>query len=47
MLKNIPVFYLTAVPGPKVEKKMEETKADGYILKPFDLVDLEFLFEYL
>lgn len=46
-LKNIPVFYLTAVPGPKVEKKMEETKADGYILKPFDLVDLEFLFDYL
>ena len=47
LLKDIPVFYLTAVPGPKVEIKMEETKADGYILKPFDLVDLEFLFEYL
>jgi len=46
-LKEIPVFYLTAVPGPKVENKMEETKADGYILKPFNLVDLEFLFEYL
>jgi len=45
--KEIPVFYLTAVPGSKVEKKMEETKADGYILKPFNLVDLEFLFEYL
>jgi len=47
LLKDIPVFYLTAVPGPKVEIKMEETKADGYILKPFDLVDLDFLFEYL
>lgn len=47
IFKNIPVFYLTAVPGPKVERKMDETKADGYILKPFDLVDLEFLFEYL
>ena len=46
-LKEIPVFYLTAVPGPKVDKRMEETKADGYILKPFNLVDLEFLFEYL
>ena len=46
-LKEIPVFYLTAVQGPKVEAKMEETKADGYILKPFNLVDLEFLFEYL
>ena len=46
-LKKIPVFYLTAVPGFKVEEKMQETKADGYILKPFDLPDLEFLFEYL
>ena len=46
-LKDVPVFYLTAVPGPKVENKMEETKADGYILKPFNLVDLKFLFEYL
>jgi len=46
-LKEIPVFYLTAVPGPKVENHMQETKADGYILKPFDLPDLEFLFEYL
>lgn len=47
LLMNIPIFYLTAVPGPKVEEKMKETKADGYILKPFDLPDLEFLFEYL
>lgn len=47
MLKNIPVFYLTAVPGPKVENRMKETMADGFILKPFDLPDLEFLFEYL
>jgi len=47
LLKNIPVFYLTAVPRSKVENQMEETKADGYILKPFDLPDLEFLFEYL
>ncbi|MFX1593458.1 MAG: response regulator [Promethearchaeota archaeon] len=46
-LKKIPVFYLTAVPGFKVESKMKETMANGYILKPFDLPDLEFLFNYL
>ena len=46
-LKNIPVFYLTAVPGSKVENRMKETMADGFILKPFDLTDLKFLFEYL
>lgn len=46
-LKNIPVFYVTAVPRAKVEDRMEETRADGYILKPFDLPDLEFLFDYL
>jgi len=46
-LKNIPVFYITAVPGFKVEIRMKDTMADGYILKPFDLPDLEFLFNYL
>ena len=45
--KDIPVYYLTAVPGSKVENRMQETKADGYILKPFDLPELEFLFDYL
>ena len=46
-LKKIPVFYLTAVPGFEVESKVKETMANGYILKPFDLPDLEFLFNYL
>ncbi|MFX1573719.1 MAG: response regulator [Promethearchaeota archaeon] len=46
-LKNIPVFYLTAVPGDKVENRMQDTMADGFILKPFDLLDLEILFKYL
>jgi CheY-like chemotaxis protein len=46
-LKEIPVFYITAVPGFKVESKMKQTMANGYILKPFDLPDLEFLFDYL
>jgi CheY-like chemotaxis protein len=45
--KDIPVIYLTAVPGTKVEEMMEETKADDKILKPFNLTDLEFLFKYV
>jgi CheY-like chemotaxis protein len=44
---KMPIIYLTAIPGFKVQEKMEETKADAYILKPFDLVDFEFLFDYL
>ena len=39
--KSIPLYYLTAIPGSEVEKNIEETGADGYILKPFDLSDFE------
>ncbi len=45
--KEIPVYLLTAIPGSEVEKKMGETKADGYILKPFDFSDFEVVFQYL
>ena len=45
--KEIPVYLLTAIPGSEVEKKMDETKADGYILKPFDFSDFEMVFQYL
>ena len=41
------MIYITAVPEEEVQDKMEDTKADGYILKPFDLKDLESLFVYL
>jgi len=44
---EIPIYLLTAIPGSEVEKKMNETKADGYILKPFDLSDFEVVFQYL
>ncbi|MFX1493779.1 MAG: PleD family two-component system response regulator [Promethearchaeota archaeon] len=33
-LKNVPVFYVTAIPDEIVKNKIEETGADGYILKP-------------
>jgi CheY-like chemotaxis protein len=46
-MNEIPIYYLTAIPGHKVEKRMEETKANGIILKPFNLKDLNFLFEFL
>ncbi|MFX1364709.1 MAG: response regulator [Promethearchaeota archaeon] len=45
--KDIPVYLLTAIPGSEVEKKMGETHADGYILKPFDFSDFEVVFKYL
>ncbi len=45
--KEIPVYLLTAIPGSEVEKKMGETNADGYILKPFDFSDFEIVFQYL
>jgi len=46
-LKIIPVFLLTAIPGSEVEKHMEETHADGFILKPFDFSDFEIVFKHL
>ena len=46
-LKEIPVYLLSAIPVSEVEKKLEETKVEGYILKPFDFSDFEILFEYL
>jgi len=45
--REIPIYLLTAIPGSEVEKKMDETKADGYILKPFDFSDFEVVFQYL
>ncbi|MFW9894623.1 MAG: response regulator [Candidatus Thorarchaeota archaeon] len=44
---QVPIFLLTAIPGSEVEKKIPETKADGYILKPFDFSDFEELFHYI
>ncbi len=46
-LQNISVYLLTAIPGSEVEKNLEDSKADGYILKPFDFSDFEVIFQYL
>ena len=40
-LKTIPVYYITAVPKIDVDEKTKETGADGYILKPFDMLEFE------
>lgn len=45
--KNIPVYLLTAIPGSEVEKRLDETLADGYILKPFDFSDFSPIFKIL
>ncbi|MFX0187527.1 MAG: response regulator [Candidatus Hodarchaeota archaeon] len=45
--RDTPVYFLTAISGPEVEKNMKETGADGYILKPFDLSDFEEILDIL
>ncbi|MFW9882023.1 MAG: response regulator [Candidatus Thorarchaeota archaeon] len=45
--KNIPVYFLTAIAGSEVEKNLEDTNADGYILKPFNFSDFETVFDIL
>ncbi|MFW9826225.1 MAG: response regulator [Candidatus Thorarchaeota archaeon] len=44
---NIPVFFLTAIAGSEVEKNLKDTKADGYILKPFNFSDFNVLLDIL
>ncbi len=46
-LKDIPVFFITAVPENEVHDKMSETKANGYFLKPFNISDFKTLLNYL
>ena len=46
-LKNIPVFFLTAFSGSEVEKHLAETKADGYIHKPFEFSDFDIILDLL
>jgi CheY-like chemotaxis protein len=40
-LKQIPVCYITCLQENEVKKRMEDTKADGYIIKPFDYDDID------
>ncbi len=46
-LKDIPVYFLTAIPSIEVEKKVLELGATGSILKPFNLTDFDVIYKYL
>ena len=46
-LKDIPVFFLTAIPFIEVEKKAQELNATGSILKPFNLTDFDVIHSLL
>jgi len=46
-LKNIPVFFISTIPGSEVEKRLAETKADGYILQPFNFSDFDGILDLL
>lgn len=45
--KDCLVYYLIGVPVSQISIKTLETKADGYITKPFDLADFIDIFEYM
>ncbi len=45
--KNIPIFYITAIPESEVNEKLQETGAEGFLLKPFNFPDFKILFDYL
>ena len=46
-LKNIPIFYITAVPESEVKEKLKITGADGYFLKPFDMSKFNIVLNYI
>lgn len=46
-LKQIPIFYITAVPEAEVKKNLSTTGANGYFLKPFNMLDFNILLKYL
>ena len=46
-LCDIPVFYTSALPEPNIAEKIQDTKADGYFLKPFNFSEFDILFRYL
>jgi len=45
--RKIPIYFLTAISGSEVEKHLKDTRADGYILKPFNFSDFGIIFEIL
>ena len=46
-LKNIPVYYITALSASEVREQTKNTAADGYVLKPFKFDEFEQLFSLI
>ncbi len=46
-IRDIPVFFLTAIPRVEIEEKIHELGATGAILKPFNLSDFGIIQKYL
>ncbi|MFX1568973.1 MAG: response regulator [Promethearchaeota archaeon] len=46
-LKDIPVYFLTAVSESEVKEKAKEFEVTGFILKPFDLKDFKVILDYV
>ncbi|MFW9881770.1 MAG: response regulator [Candidatus Thorarchaeota archaeon] len=47
IFKDIPIYYITAVPCSEVEECFKETGAEGYFLKPFNFSEFDILDNYL
>jgi CheY-like chemotaxis protein len=47
VFKKIPVFFLTAISASEVKKHLKASKADGFILKPFNFSDFDVIFKIL
>lgn len=45
--KDILIYYLTGSSQSELVNKVFETKADGYITKPFNLTDFKDVFDYI
>ncbi|MBD3342956.1 MAG: response regulator [Candidatus Lokiarchaeota archaeon] len=45
--RDIPVYYITAIPKAEVEKKIDETGANGFFLKPFDFSEMKAIFSQI
>ncbi len=44
---NIPFYYITVVPESEVNKRLNDTKADGYFIKPFNFAKFELILNQL
>ena len=45
--KNIPIYLLSAMGEPQILEHFEETNANGYIVKPFNLSDFDVILDIL